>query len=318
MALTEFNLIERFFCRPESDDKGTRIGIGDDGAILSLGSQYELVVSTDTLVEGVHFLPDSDPASLGHKVLAVNLSDLAAMGATPKWVFLSLTLPNTDEEWLESFSSSFLSLAGSYSVELVGGDTTRGPLSLSVTILGQIEKGRGLLRSGAKAGDKIFVTGSIGDAGLGLQEAKKISPSDLSLLDFYLKPVPRVRAGCLLEGVASSCIDISDGLAADLGHILEKSGVGASVHCEMLPLSTSVGHYISSSKDKLFPLTSGDDYELCFTVSDENLGKLLEIKKNLDCPISEIGEIDSELGLRIYQNRKEIKLDKLGYQHFNE
>ncbi len=318
MALSEFNLIERFFCCSKGDDEGARIGIGDDGAILSLDSRFELVVSTDTLVEGVHFLPNTDPESLGHKVLAVNLSDLAAMGATPKWVFLSLTLPDTDEGWLESFSTSFLSLADRYSVELAGGDTTRGPLSLSVTILGQVEKGRGLLRSGAKVGDKIFVTGFIGDAGLGLQEAMQNRSENLSALERYLKPVPRVQIGCLLEGIASSCIDISDGLAADLGHILKKSGVGASIQYEMLPLSTSVKHYIDSNKDELFPLSSGDDYELCFTVPEANLGDLLELKGGLDCAITEVGEIEAEMGLRVYQGKEEIKLERLGYQHFNE
>jgi len=294
----------------------TRIGIGDDGAILSLSSQSELVVSTDTLVEGVHFLPRTDPGSLGHKALAVNLSDLAAMGAEPKWVFLSLTLPNTDENWLEAFSSSFLSLADRYSIELAGGDTTRGPLSLSVTVLGLVEKGKGLLRSGAKVGDKIFVTGFIGDAGLGLQEAKKVVPADLAVLERYLKPVPRVQAGRCLEGVASSCIDVSDGLAADLGHILNKSGVGASIQWEKLPLSSSVKIYVKCHDDWVFPLTSGDDYELCFTVPKVHLGKLAGIQNELSCTVTEIGEIEARKGLQIYLNGKKIELGRLGYQHF--
>ncbi|RLA24636.1 MAG: thiamine-phosphate kinase [Gammaproteobacteria bacterium] len=316
MALSEFNLIERFFCRQKMGNGATRIGIGDDGAILSLSSQSELVVSTDTLVEGVHFLPRTDPGSLGHKALAVNLSDLAAMGAEPKWVFLSLTLPNTDENWLEAFSSSFLSLADRYSIELVGGDTTRGPLSLSVTVLGLVEKGKGLLRSGAKVGDKIFVTGFIGDAGLGLQEAKKVVPADLAVLERYLKPVPRVQAGRCLEGVASSCIDVSDGLAADLGHILNKSGVGASIQWEKLPLSSSVKIYVKCHDDWVFPLTSGDDYELCFTVPKAHLGKLAGIQNELSCTVTEIGEIEARKGLQIYLNGKKIELGRLGYQHF--
>ncbi len=316
MALSEFNLIERFFCRQKMGNGATRIGIGDDGAILSLSSQSELVVSTDTLVEGVHFLPRTDPGSLGHKALAVNLSDLAAMGAEPKWVFLSLTLPNTDENWLEAFSSSFLSLADRYSIELAGGDTTRGPLSLSVTVLGLVEKGKGLLRSGAKVGDKIFVTGFIGDAGLGLQEAKKVVPADLAVLERYLKPVPRVQAGRCLEGVASSCIDVSDGLAADLGHILNKSGVGASIQWEKLPLSSSVKIYVKCHDDWVFPLTSGDDYELCFTVPKVHLGKLAGIQNELSCTVTEIGEIEARKGLQIYLNGKKIELGRLGYQHF--
>jgi len=316
MALSEFNLIERFFCRQKMGNGATRIGIGDDGAILSLSSQSELVVSTDTLVEGVHFLPRTDPGSLGHKALAVNLSDLAAMGAEPKWVFLSLTLPNTDENWLEAFSSSFLSLADRYSIELAGGDTTRGPLSLSVTVLGLVEKGKGLLRSGAKVGDKIFVTGFIGDAGLGLQEAKKVVPADLAVLERYLKPVPRVQAGRCLEGVASSCIDVSDGLAADLGHILNKSGVGASIQWEKLPFSSSVKTYVKCHDDWVFPLTSGDDYELCFTVPKVHLGKLAGIQNELSCTVTEIGEIEARKGLQIYLNGKKIELGRLGYQHF--
>lgn len=318
MALSEFDLIARYFCRPQNEGGAIRVGIGDDGAILSPSAHSELVVSSDTLVEAVHFLPNTTPESLGHKVLAVNLSDLAAMGAKPRWVFLSLTLPKMDECWLDAFSKSFLSLADRFGVGLAGGDTTRGPLSLSVTILGEVEKGKGLLRSGAKAGDKIFVTGLMGDAGLGLQEAKGVNPESSTALERYLRPVPRVQAGRCLEGIASSCIDVSDGLAADLGHILKKSGVGALVQWEKLPISFSVESYIRRHNDWSFPLTAGDDYELCFTVPRSRLEKLTGIKGDLGCSLTEIGEVESQTGLRVYREGKEIKLGRLGYQHFSE
>jgi thiamine-monophosphate kinase len=318
MAISEFSLIERYFRHPQKGNGATRVGIGDDGAILTVGSESELVVSTDTLVEGVHFLSNTDPETLGHKVLAVNLSDLAAMGAKPKWVFLSLTLPQTDEKWLAAFSSGFLSLAEQYSVELAGGDTTRGPLSLSVTIMGEVASGKGLLRSGANVGDKIFVTGTVGAAGLGLQQAKSQNVAYSEAVERYLKPSPRVQVGCSLEGVASACIDVSDGLAADLSHILQKSGVAAELQWDKLPLSLAVKEYVEQSNDWSFPLAAGDDYELCFTVPQARLHELESIQANCACSISEIGEIKQEGGLRIYRNSELLKLGRLGYQHFNE
>lgn len=316
MALSEFDLIDRFFCHQKVAKSGTRIGIGDDGAILSLSSASDLVVSTDTLLEGVHFLPGTPPEALGHKALAVNLSDIAAMGALPQWVFLSLTLPTADETWLEGFSKGFLGLAKHYSVELVGGDTTRGPLSVTVTILGQVTKGEGLCRHGAKCGDSIFVTGLIGDAGLGLHEAKMKESANQSVLERYMKPVPRVQAGSCLESVASSCIDISDGLAADLGHILEKSGVGASLEWEKIPLSKAVSDFVIQTEQWDFPLIAGDDYELCFTVPASNLARFNKVSNDFGCLVTCIGSIEEKKGLRLSRVGKNMELEGSGYRHF--
>lgn len=316
MALSEFDLIERFFSRQHQKNRSVSLGIGDDAAVLSPEPGKELVVSTDTLVEGVHFLQNSDPASLGYKVLAVNLSDMAAMGAEPCSVFLALTMPVADQPWLQQFSDGFLSLAERFSVVLAGGDTTQGPLVITVTIIGQISAGKAMLRSGAKAGDRVFVTGTVGDGGLGLIEAKSETGESTESLEKYLRPEPRVQAGQKLARIASACIDVSDGLAADLGHILERSEVGAKLELESLPLSTSVKRYVDLHGCQEFPLISGDDYELCFTVPEDCLDQLQAIKAELGCDITEIGKIVATPGLVVTRAGKEIILNKPGFEHF--
>jgi thiamine-monophosphate kinase len=248
MALTEFNLIERYFTRPAAaPDPDVILGIGDDAALVRVPTGMELAVATDTLVEGVHFPPQTAPETIGHKALAVNLSDMAAMGAEPRWATLALTLPQADEDWLTAFSSGFLALAAAEGVQLIGGDTTRGPLSITVQILGLLPSGSALRRSGACAGDLVYVTGTLGDAGLALrmlQHAHGSAAVAAPLAQRLNQPQPRTQEGLALRGIASAAIDISDGLCADLGHILAASGVGAHINLAALPLSADVAAYI--------------------------------------------------------------------------
>jgi thiamine-monophosphate kinase len=317
MPLGEFQLIERYFQGVGPVRSDVALGVGDDCALLQPSPGLALAVTMDTLVAGVHFLPDVDPASLGHKALAVNLSDLAAMGAEPAWVTLAITLPRADEAWLASFAAGFHGLARQHGVQLVGGDTTRGPLSVTVQAMGYVPQGDALRRAGAKAGDGIYVTGELGSAGLALKALRgdegPASPSDLERL---FRPQPRVTEGLALRGLAHACIDISDGLAADLGHILEQSGVGASIDWEALPLSESVRRYVEQSGDWRLPLCAGDDYELCFTLPAERESELAARFGALDCRLSRIGRIEVEPGLRMLHGRRVESLPAAGYQHF--
>ena len=293
------------------------MGVGDDCALLRPRPGTELAVTVDTLVAGVHFLPDTDPVGLGHKSLAVNLSDLAAMGAEPAWVTLALTLPESSERWLEGFAAGFLALAERYGVELVGGDTTRGPLSMTVQAMGFIPEQGGLRRSTAQPGDVIYVTGGLGLGGLGLKQLLGQFPAgDAAALERLLRPEPRVQAGLVLRDIASSCIDISDGLAADLGHILEQSDVGGVLDWEALPLPSAVAGYVEQTGDWRLPLTAGDDYELCFTVSAERERDLSLQFDALGCVASRVGIIDSERGLRLRRKGELSFFDESGYQHF--
>jgi thiamine-monophosphate kinase len=311
MPLSEFALIQRFFSKQNVKNPSTRMGIGDDCALLSIPDGYELAVTADTMVENIHFFAGTDPKRLGHKLLAVNLSDLASMGAVPISVTLALTLPKVDEIWLEAFTNGFLTLADRYSVDLIGGDTTSGPLTLTVQAMGLVPRGRALLRSTSKPGDFIYMTGSLGDAGLGLKitQGYRCADPDAALARFNM-PDPQVEAGLALTGVANACIDISDGLAGDLGHILEQSGVGACLDWDALPLSDAVLKYIQDTGDWTMPLVAGDDYELCFTVSPDKAAKL-----KIDC--KKIGIIEPTLGLRLNKSGFIQPLKVLGFEHFS-
>ena len=313
MSLTEFPLIQRFFTQQRVKNPLTALGIGDDCALLSVPEGYQLAVTTDTMVENVHFFAGADPEQLGHKLLAVNLSDLASMGARPLSVTLALTLPSVDEAWLSAFSKGFLGLAEQYSVDLIGGDTTSGPLTLTVQALGLVPKGKGLRRSTAQPGDFIYLTGCLGDAGLGLKIKQGYvcnqTHSEAALARFN-HPNPQVEAGLALLDIANACIDISDGLLADLGHILEQSQVGASIDWELLPLSEPVKGYINETCDWTMPLISGDDYELCFTVSPEK-AVLLKI------PFTKIGVIEALPQIRLYKSGQLQSLTSKGYEHFS-
>jgi len=311
MALSEFSLIKHFFTQQSVRNASTKLGIGDDCALLSLPDGYELAVTTDTMVENVHFFSDADPEQLGHKLLAVNLSDLASMGAKPFSVTLALTLPNVDEAWLTAFSKGFLGLAERYSVDLIGGDTTYGPLTLTVQAMGLVPKGKALLRSSAKPGDFIYLTGSLGDAGLGLKIKQGYECINSMLaLERFNKPEPQIDAGLTLLDMANACIDISDGLAADLGHILERSKVGANIEWDALPLSDSVLAYINETGDWSMPLIAGDDYELCFTVNPEKAAHL-----RINC--TKIGVIEAKSGLRLHKSGTVQSFYCKGYEHFS-
>ncbi len=317
MSSSEFSIIDEFFTVKYPHVFEPVLGVGDDCAVLDIPNDKQLAVSTDTLVEGVHFLKNSDPQHLGHKVLAVNLSDLAAMGATPAWVSLAITLPHIDREWLSAFSKGFFSLAEKHALHLIGGDTTQGPLSITITVMGLLPSGQRLTRAEAKKGDGIYVSGSIGSAGLGLLKARSgvdgIADRDIAA---YLCPIPQVQLGQKLLTLASSCIDVSDGLSADLNHILKASGVGATLYHADMPLSNAVQCYMSEIKDELWAYSRGDDYELCFTVPNEV--SVASVTELLEQPITKIGVIDEEKGLRIQmKNGEKITLNK-GYEHFNE
>ena len=309
--ISEFSLIDRFFKR-QIVNKPVTLGIGDDCALLSIPQGYELAITTDSMVEKVHFFADCDPYDLGYKLLAVNLSDLASMGAKPLAVTLALTLPKVDESWLTQFAAGFFTLAELYQIDLIGGDTASGPLTLTVQALGLVPNGQALRRSAAKVGDLICVTGTLGDAGLGLRikQGYHCLQPDVALKRFN-RPDPQVAFGQALLGTAHACIDISDGLAGDLRHILEQSQVGASIDWEALPLSVEVLRFIEDTGDWQMPLTAGDDYELCFTVS-------LDKADAICFPYTKIGVIEAELGLRLNKSGYIQPFEVKGFEHFSK
>ena len=277
-------------------------------------------ISVDTLVEGVHFLAPVSPEDLGHKALAVNLSDLAAMGARPEWASLAVALPEDSPSWAERFASGLLSLAERFDLQLAGLKTCRGHLNVTVEVLGSVPAGKALRRSGARAGDLVCVTGTLGDAGVALQALQgKIQLHDRALAGLthrLHRPQPRVTAGIRMRDIASSAIDVSDGLAADLGHILEASGVGASIDASRLPVSAVVAETLDQAAAWRAALTSGDDYELCFTVPREKEPALTQTCRTLDCPVTIIGRIEASPGIR-YQTPDGTALPvATGYQHF--
>ncbi len=312
MAISEFDLIQRYFTSGSLINSVNRLGVGDDCALMSIPEGYELALTVDTMVEGVHFFADTDPEQLSRKLVAVNLSDLAAMGAEPVSVTLALTLPEVNEVWLQAFSKGFLEMLKTYSLDLVGGDTTKGPLTLSVQAMGIVPKGQALKRSTAKVGDLIFVTGQgLGGSGLGLKVEQGFQ-SDFAdeVLQKFHQPKPRVSEGLKIREYATSCIDLSDGVASDLRHILEKSGVGAVLDWDKIPLSKAVTEYIAVSGDWLFPLSAGEDYELCFTVAPNNVSYI-----NIEC--TQIGVIDANSGLRLQRLGVTNKLEVKGFEHFS-
>ncbi len=320
MALDEFALIARYFTR-DAARADVLLGIGDDAALLQPPPGAALVATTDTLIAGVHFPLDTDPQSIGHKALAVNLSDLAAMGATPAWVLLSLTLPEADEPWLASFAQGFFALAERHHIALVGGDTTRGALAVTVQALGRVAPQGALRRDAARVGDLIYVTGTLGDAGLALlalQDEVKLPRAERDYaLTRLNRPEPRVAAGCALAGIAHACIDISDGLAADLGHILAASGVGAQVQVERLPCSAALLTHFDSAGGWVLPLAGGDDYELCFTVPPGRQAEAEQALAAVDTPCTWIGHITARRGLHcLLDDGSEFSPPSAGYRHF--
>jgi thiamine-monophosphate kinase len=311
----EFELIRGYFLGALPGREEVRLGIGDDAALLAARSGMEWAVSVDTLVAGVHFPLDTPPADIGWKALAVNLSDLAAMGAEPVACTLALTLPQADSVWLEGFAQGFAALAARHRVALIGGDTTRGPLSITVGIHGLLPAGTALLRSGAQPGDVIGVTGSLGGAGLALRHWLAGARSDAALLMRLLRPEPRVAAGLALRGIASACIDVSDGLAADLGHVLAASGVGGVIELARLPLEPAVQAEVADADYRL-PLSAGDDYELCFTVPPERQAQAEAALAVAGTPCRFIGRIEAGQGLRCLLADGRALPPLSGYEHF--
>lgn len=316
--MTEFDLIRRYFTRPTPS---ALLGVGDDAALLQVSAGNVLAVSTDMLVSGTHFSPDADPFLLGHKTLAVNLSDMAAMGATPRWATLAIALPDADEAWLERFSAGFFALAQQYGVDLVGGDTTRGPLNLCVTIFGEVPQGAALLRSGAHVDDEVWVSGKLGDAALALAHQQGhiiLSDTEYAACAPALhQPQPRVALGLALRGIANSAIDISDGLLADLGHILEASRLAARLDFSSLPVSPVLRGHLQHPLAKQCALSGGDDYELCFTAPAAHHAGILDIAARLKLPLAHIGTIVAGLGCLVLDAAGDpLNIKASGYDHF--
>jgi len=319
---SEFDLIQRYFTR---NTPQTLLGVGDDAALIKPSAGMELAISTDILVAGTHFFADTDAYKLGWKTLAVNLSDMAAMGAKPRWATLGLVLPEVNEPWLAKFSEGFFACADTFGVDLVGGDTTRGPLTLSVQIMGEVPAGKAIRRDGAKVGDEIWVSGELGTAALALaalQNKIALSESELSTYRLALEqPEPQVHLGIALRNIANSMIDISDGLLADLGHILERSKVGAHIHLGQLPTNAYVSHHLHEKAVQMLVLAGGDDYELCFTAPKSQHAKILEISQELTLPITCIGTItaatDGNFSSTVYdQQHHIINIEETGFDHF--
>ncbi|MGY6030823.1 thiamine-phosphate kinase [Phytobacter sp. AG2a] len=322
MACGEFSLIARYFDRVKNARRDVETGIGDDCALLNVPEKQTLAISTDTLVSGIHFLPDIDPADLAYKALAVNVSDLAAMGADPAWLTLALTLPNVDEVWLKAFSDSLFEQLNYYDMQLIGGDTTRGPLSMTLGIHGYVPVGRAIKRSGARPGDWIYVTGTPGDSAAGLailQHRLQVSDANDSnyLVQRHLRPTPRVLHGQAMRGLANAAIDLSDGLISDLGHILNASECGARIDLDALPYSEAMKRHVDVEQAVRWALSGGEDYELCFTVPELNRGALEVAVAHLGAPITCIGQMSADVeGMLFTRDDKAVTLDWKGYDHF--
>ena len=316
MGAGEFDLIARIRARVATR-ADVVLGIGDDAALLAPPPGRQLVVTADTLNDGVHFPRGTSPADVGWKALAVNLSDLASMGAEPAWCTLSLSLPQSDPAWIEGFLDGFLDLAGQHGIALVGGDTTRGPLSIAVTAMGLVEPGRALRRDGARVGDEVWVTGTLGDAagGLALLDREPV-PALRARLD---RPTPRVAAGRALAGIATACVDVSDGLLADLGHVCARSHVAARIDVDALPASAALMEVIGEADRIALQASGGDDYELCFTAPADAGADIDAVSARLGLQITRIGRIVAGEGVHPVDAKSQPwSSPRRGYDHFAE
>ncbi|HTX23741.1 MAG TPA: thiamine-phosphate kinase [Steroidobacteraceae bacterium] len=323
MPLGEFELIDRYFRELGAARSDVRLGVGDDGALLEVPPDRQLVAAIDTLVEGIHFPHDSPAASVGHRALAVNLSDVAAMGAEPAWALLALTLPLAEERWLAEFSRGFGSLARRFRVALVGGDTTRGPRCVTVQILGSVERGTALRRSGAAPGDAVLVSGTPGDAtaGLALEQARlEVADAvvDRELRARFLYPTPRVALGRRLRDYATACIDVSDGLLADAGKLARASGCGVALDYDQLPVSAALVQAVGAARARELALTGGDDYELLFCVPPARLAALLRDLPPAEWLYQRIGALRAQHGAIVERGGSVIDFSHLGFDHFAE
>ncbi|MGR3808457.1 thiamine-phosphate kinase [Pasteurella testudinis] len=333
----EFDVIRQYFnASTRSPRKDVSLAIGDDCAITEIKANQRLAITTDTLVEGTHFFHSIDPADLAYKSVAVNLSDLAAMGAEPAWISLALTLPKVDHGWLAKFSQSFFEILDHYNVDLIGGDTTKGPLSISITAHGLLPRDKALCRHGAEKGDWIYVTGNLGDSAAGLlllqqrmaqqksdpAAVNQLTPAQQYLIERHLRPTPRVLFGQSIAPYASAAIDISDGLLADLSHILQRSEVAASIKLEKLPLSPQLLEVFGQEKAEQLALSGGEDYELCFTVADKNCTRLERELTHIGVDYTCIGQIrgqNTKNSIRLKRFNEKVALPDLkGFEHFPE
>lgn len=315
---SEFALIRQYFTRPSTH---ANLGVGDDAALISPSAGMEIAISTDMLVAGTHFFTDAAPHDIGWKALAVNISDMAAMGAQPRWATLAIALPEADETWIAEFTKGFFDCAGKFEVDLIGGDTTRGPLNISVTIFGEVPQDQALRRDGARIGDDIWVSGYLGSAAAGLAHLQgKIALKNDALqasLDALHRPMPRAELGLRLRGLAHSAIDISDGLAADLGHILQASNIGADISYAAIPKLPALEASIHAGFEACV-LNGGDDYELCFTAPQDKRGIIGNVGQELNLNLTRIGNIRAGNGLTVYDaNNQPISMRKSGYDHFS-
>ena len=314
--MAEFALIDRLAGRVPTDGPGVVLSIGDDAAVLGGLGDQQLVAATDTLNAGIHFLDDVDPFSLGHKALAVNLSDLAAMGATPRWALLSLSLPDADPDWLDAFADGFGALARVHGVSLVGGDTCQGGMSIGVTVLGTVPPGQALRRGGAAAGDQIYVSGALGDAALALRErlaGRGVAGPLARALDF---PEPQLALGQGLRPLASACIDLSDGLLADLGHVARQSGLAARVWLDRLPTSPFL-EAVAGDERYTLQLGGGEDYGLCFSARPERQEAIGSLAASLGARVTRIGELETGAGIRCLRaDGREFLAGETGWEHF--
>ncbi|HCH3458306.1 TPA: thiamine-phosphate kinase [Vibrio parahaemolyticus] len=317
----EFNLIDKYFVGRQNQRKDVHLAAGDDCALVKAPANVQIAISTDTLVAGTHFLPHANPTWVAHKALASNISDLAAMGATPAWVSFALTMPEADEEWLAPFCDAFFELADYFGIQLIGGDTTKGPLSLTLTVQGFVPEGKALTRSGAKVGDWVYVTGNLGDAKAGLDVIldetlrSRIGADELEKAHYL--STPRVLAGQALVGLASSAIDISDGLISDIKHILKRSQVGVSIDVSQLPISSELVQFLDDKVSaQQYALSSGEEYELCFTVSEQNRGSLQSALSYSGCKVTCIGQIRPNGTFELHDNNQPLDWDLSGFDHF--
>ena len=316
--MDEFTLIEQFFSRRIVSSSGVVLGIGDDAAVVELDPSYQMVIATDTVISGTHFPPSTSPRAIGHRCLAVNLSDLAAMGAEPLWCTLALSMPSVELEWLDAFSAGFFELADRFGVALIGGDTVRGPLAITVTVHGRVPHGQYVPRTGARPNDRVFVTGSPGDAaaGLALAENESSSAAAQALRRRFDYPEPRVAAGLVLRDVASAMIDLSDGLLIDLERLTRASGVGAELDVNALPLSAPICEMLGVTAATQSALTGGDDYELCFTVADSRASRVEELARDCGCSLTPIGRIVAGTKVTCLQDGVIFPVASPGFDHF--
>ena len=316
---SEFDIIRKYFTR---EAPTAALGVGDDCALLQPGPGMLLAVSTDMLTAGTHFFPDAEPGKLGHKALAVNLSDLAAMGADPRWATLAIALPEADEKWIAAFAQGFFQLAGRCKTELIGGDTTRGPLAISVTVMGEVPAELALRRDAACAGDDIWLSGATGEAALALAHLKGRVKLEGAALEACLTrlhtPEPRVDLGERLRGLARSAIDVSDGLLADLGHVLEASGIGAELLWDNLPRAKAIAECADAALARECLLAGGDDYELVFTAPTSKRTEIEALGKDLEVPLAHIGvAVSGEPVVRLRDGRgKLVSSLRKGFDHF--